>query len=420
MAYSSYVGEFNIDSSVTAGNDQSVTGTGFEPKIVMFWWSGSTATSDTVAGGTISFGFGAATSSTSRYCAVGVSEDAVDDSDTISRMQTSECIRIYTDTATTDGIADFSTMDSNGFTLTIDDQFTSDYRISYLALGGSDLTNVYIGDFTWPGSTGEFSESGVGFEPDALLISSVGNTSLPGGFSGYFSLGMATGSSNQGVAALSFPDNVGTTNTAAYGYSGECTASAQTYGMTHRGSFVSFGADGFTIDNLESTNAVQHCYICLKGGQYSVGDVTTRTDSNDISETVGFEPAAILFSSVNRAESTQDTRTDHARISIGAGTSTTNRSVQATSDEDALDISETAYTNQGDAVYAHVVDDAIEALMDIKSIDASGFTCVMDDTETSACWVNYLAIGATAGDIDIDIGADEAAYQGTGVRIRTP
>lgn len=34
--------------------------------------------------------------------------------------------------------------------------------------------------------------------------------------------------------------------------------------------------------------------------------------------------------------------------------------------------------------------------MDIKSIDADGFTCVMDDTEAAASWVTYLAIGAAA------------------------
>ena len=39
VTYSAFAGSFNIDSSVTAGNDQSITGVGFRPKIVLFWWS---------------------------------------------------------------------------------------------------------------------------------------------------------------------------------------------------------------------------------------------------------------------------------------------------------------------------------------------------------------------------------------------
>ncbi len=121
----------------------------------------------------------------------------------------------------------------------------------------------------------------------------------------------------------------------------------------------------------------------------------------------------MLFFSANRVHSTQDTVTDHNRLSIGAGTSTSNRAVQAISDEDALADTETAYTNQDDAVYAHVVDDAIEALMDIKSIDSDGFTCVMDDTESSSCWVTYLAMGAeeAAGEtLSISITQNDSAY----------
>jgi hypothetical protein len=68
----------------------------------------------------------------------------------------------------------------------------------------------------------------------------------------------------------------------------------------------------------------------------------------------------------------------------------------AISDEDNLADTETARANYDTAVYANVVDDAIVGLMDIKSIDATGFTAVMDDVDPSAYWVTYLAIGAAA------------------------
>ena len=96
MGYSAYVGSFNIDSSVTAGNDQSVEGVGFQPKVVLFWWSGSTATSDSVSGGTFSYGFGVAISSSSRWNIVNVSEDGQATSDAGGGLFNTECIRIYT------------------------------------------------------------------------------------------------------------------------------------------------------------------------------------------------------------------------------------------------------------------------------------------------------------------------------------
>ena len=82
MAYSSYVGSFNIDTTKTVGQTQAITGLGFQPKVVLFWWSGSTATGDAVAGGNINIGFGAMIDATHRFCVVGASDDATADSGT--------------------------------------------------------------------------------------------------------------------------------------------------------------------------------------------------------------------------------------------------------------------------------------------------------------------------------------------------
>jgi len=400
MAYNAYSGSFDIDSTVTAGNDQSVTGVGFQPSLVMFWWAGGSSGGDEVASGNINWGFGAAISSSSRFYVSGWSQDAAATSAAYTEQRIDGVIETYSGYATTDGIADFKSMDADGFTLTIDNQFASDYRISFLALGGSDLTNVYIGNKQRDNDLGNCAVTGVGFQPDAVImcmshvLSAAGETS-------YFrwGFGWATGSSNQGLISGYSQNAAATSDTRRYSISSECIGVIANSGAEVRDSFVSFDADGFTLNQLESTTQYYYHYICLKGGQYLVSDLTTRTDGNDIEENVGFEPVAVMFASANTAECSASTNVDHNRLSIGAGTSTSNRACQAISDEDNLADTETAYTNQDDAVYAHVIDDAIEALMDIKSIDADGFTCVMDDTESSACWVTYLAIGpAAAGD----------------------
>ncbi len=406
MSYLTHVGSFNIDTSKTVGQTQSITGVGFQPKIVLFWWGGSTATGDSVSGGTHNLGMGAATSSTRRYCVDSISEDAQASSVTGKKHVNTQCIVLYTDRATIDGSLDFATFDADGFTLTVDDQFTRAYRISYLALGGDDLTNVYLGSKSAPTVTGNYEVTGVGFHPDALITFTCGiNGDSGASNNAVFSVGMATASDHQGAAHAYSETAATTSNTEGYGYNGEITSLITT---GFRDTFVSFGDDGFTLNHLAGASARTFFFIALKGGQYSVGDIATLTDGSDISETIGFQPAALLFASANRALSTQATATAHARLSIGAATSTSERACAAISDEDNLADTETAFSNSDSLVYQQIVDDAQVGGMDLKSIDASGFTCVMDDPDPSGCWVTYLAIGPAAGAMQATVAATAA------------
>lgn len=396
MSYLSHVGSFNIDPAVTVGNTQSIINVGFQPKIVLFWWSGGTATIDEVAGGNINGGFGAAIDSTHRYCIYYYSLDAAATSDVINAQNNDGVIKAFTDgTGAIDGAYDFSSMDADGFSLLVSNQFSNAYRISYLALGGDDLTNVYIGDKQTPASTGEYNVSGVGFQPDAVILFSVFPISVSSAITGFSpSLGIATGSTHQGVTSIEIDDAVSTTNSRSYGYNAECLVWEWTsFSPQDRQAFVSFNADGFRLNCVEYNSQYYFYYIALKGGQYSVGDILTRTDGNDIAETVGFQPSTLLFLSVNRALSTVNQASDHCRLNIGAATSISNRACAAISDEDNLADTETAHANYDSAVYAHVVDDDTTGIMDLKSVESTGFTCVMDENDASACWVTYLAIG---------------------------
>lgn len=396
--YKSHVGSFNIDTTKTAGQTQAITGLGFKPKIVLFWWGGGHSTGEEVAGGDICWGFGAAKTSSNRFNCTAWSRDNLDTSDTGYGEYVQYVISIYKDGAV-DGHFDFSSMDVDGFTLVVDDQFTVDYRINYLALGGDDLIDVYIGNYVMPAAEGNFDITDIGFQPDCLLTAfTMSETTDVAGAIARLSLGMATSSSNQGEVAVYSLDNAATSSTDAYGYNGEIAGYAPVSDMYERTSFVSFLANGVRLHMADDFIGSYYIhYIALRGGQYAVSDLTTRTDGNDIVETVGFQPSAILFESVNRALSTQDVPSANCALSIGAATSTSNRAVQAIWDESGLGTTETAFANYDSAVYANVADDAIVGLMDLKSIDSSGFTCVMDDTDPSECWVTYLAFGPVGG-----------------------
>jgi hypothetical protein len=389
--YYAKVGSFNIDPAKTATATHAINGVGFQPKIVLFFWGGSTETSDNVSGGWYNIGFGAAISDSSRFAIVGESLDASASSSTGRASYADQCIRAYDNGGTVDGVMDFVSMDVDGFTLVVDNQFTNAFRISYLALGGDGLTNVFIGNHVTATSNGTYDVTGVGFQPDAMIFAQTICTSLPNEASGfYLSLGITTGSGNQGVIYGYGQDSAAAANTSGYGYNAEVVTRVD----NTTEALSAFIADGFTMSHTQGGTAYIYHYIALKGGHYSVGDVATLDSVADLDhEAVGFQPSALFFLSANRALSTSDTLTDNLAMSIGAATSSTNRACAAVYDKDAADPTETTRANYDSAVYANLQTDTVVGLMDLKSVDATGFTLTMTDADPSACWVTYLAIG---------------------------
>jgi len=64
MTMYSKVGNFTIDTSKTSGQTTPITGLGFQPKIVLFFWGGRTTAGEGVTAANIMSGFGAANGTT--------------------------------------------------------------------------------------------------------------------------------------------------------------------------------------------------------------------------------------------------------------------------------------------------------------------------------------------------------------------
>ena len=403
MAMDAFVGAFNTG---TGTSDIVVTGPGFTPKVIIFWWVGRTGTTDSVGGDHIRTGFGAARLLTSRFVIDTFSEDGLTTSDTGRDHRTDFCVvRSDVVTGTRDGAADLKTLDANGFTLDVPEAFGADMRVHYLALGGDSLTNVAINNFQNPASTGNAGVTGVGFQPDCVLFFNISNDTAPNNAQAdqLASIGAAVSSSQRGVSGFRSRDAQTTTDTTSYGISSECIAChyfSGIGGLRVRADFVSMDADGFTLNWTETSSQFYHHYIALKGGNYTVGNLLTKTDGTDIAESsFGYKPVAALFASVCHAEDTADTEVSPGMFSLGAFSGTTERGAQGHHEVDAVGTSDCMTIIEHDAVYAKITAAAgVDALMDIKSIDNDGFTCVMDDTEpTAGSFVWYLAFGPAAG-----------------------
>lgn len=137
--------------------------------------------------------------------------------------------------------------------------------------------------------------------------------------------------------------------------------------------------------------------MCIKGGNWLIGDGLTQTDTvTDIVETgFGFAPTGAMFVSHCNTKSTADTAQNHASLSIGAMDSASSRGAQAAYMENGTADSECTTAVEHDAVYINISNaDAVQGLMDVKSVDSDGFTLIMDDADPSQNYFWYVAAGS--------------------------
>src|SRR3990172_4938301 len=195
MALSSFVGSFSTGTPLIT-QTVVVTGVGFQPKVVIFWHSGRSESTDAIGRATTKRGFAIATSTTNRRALSSVSVDASADSTTSHAHSDVACI-ISNTGASIDGSLDLQSFDSDGFTLVCDSAtWPADRRIHFLALGGTTLTNANLVSFQEPAATGTQDITGFGFNPTAVLFFGISLTSAPpdGAFTSNMFLGAVTAS----------------------------------------------------------------------------------------------------------------------------------------------------------------------------------------------------------------------------------
>lgn len=403
MTFFSAVGAFDSGTGIV-GSTVVVSGLGFAPKLVLFWWSGRTESTDTAGAATHYRGFGAAVSATDRRCAASMSQNAAATMVAQHTQANDAVIYFFDNAGAVDGYLDVSSLDSDGFTLVVDDQLATSRRISYIAFGGSDITHVAGGDFTKQDTTGNQDITALAFQPDCVIFlaasrsTSNGRTILP---DSVLMVGAATGSSNQAVWTGGSNNGSSNAQTVSYAYSAECFAALNTaVTLTEqRAAFVSFLSNGFRINWTENVaGAYRTNYVAIKGGKWIVGNLLTQTDTTTpiVENGFGFEPKGVLLVSHCNAESTVDTVQDDDEWSMGAFTGALSRIAQGMSDDDAAANGIVSTSIETDACYVNLnaATSAVEGLMDVQSVDGDGFKLIMDDADPSQAFVWYLAGGA--------------------------
>jgi ACT domain-containing protein len=387
-----------------AGTTFARSGYGFAPDAFLIWTSGRDSSVNVVGPGNHRRAVGFGVSPTDRRSAATQEMDgqATSVSDRVKRN--TECLIILVSNATgaVEGSLDIQSMDGDGITFIVDDALAVAVRVHVLAFGG--LTAAETGQFDNILTTGVQNVVTAGaFQPDVVFFAMTRVTATTVSADSEFIFGYGISSTKMGLLALAADDAIATTQDVRYCNDAQCCAflNAAKTGLAGQAEFVQMNANGFRINwTTAETSARTIYYMALKGGSWTGGLFNTRTDGNDIALTgFGFVPAAALFVSHGTVESTLGTVQDHDMMSIGAATSASARAVQAVSSEDNLADSEVATAIYFDEVYIHMnLADGIDGLMDVKSFDSNGITCVMDDADPSASFGWYVAVGnASAG-----------------------
>ena len=383
------------------------TGTTFQPKAIFFWWTGRNSAVDAIGRATHQRGCGFATGTAARRAVGSRSLDASASAQSHCAMRDDACIVAVGNNAI-EGLIDLNSINSDGFTLIVDDALTTAMHVHYLALGGTSLTDVTVGTFSPTVTTGTQTVTGVGFQPDCVIFTGPPIETAPPSLkvSSHFTLGAAAGASPLNMSIAGASTNASAIMDTSQKISNDYCLLSQYVSVDAvdlRAAVTAWAADGFTLTYTENSGAqglnYRYFYLALKGGDYTVGDLLTPTDTTTtVTETgMASKPAAVVFLSTCSAEQAVDAVAVDDRMTIGAATTPTQRVCAATLDEDSFGSSQSNTAVEYDAVYVDISEaNAVDALMDLTAMNADGFSVIMDDARASQSMVVWLAIGPAA------------------------
>lgn len=296
MAVSVKKGTF---SAATSTGNQAVTGVGFQGKAVLLFGVQATATGFQAGGGWF---FGAATGTANRWAKAGFSANAAAGGDSWRENDTAACIHTITDaTGAADGVADFVSFDSDGFTINWSNAPASAWIVHYLVIGGSDVSAKAL-TFDQPAAVGAQALTGAGFKPKALLACHVFAGSS--GVHNSMGLGFATSTTvNESVSMFHRDrDAVATTDHASVQLTDRCITGISSTAATvlSEAKVASWDADGATMNWVATpgigTGLVGYLFL---GGtaKYMAGADEQRTSTGTKLTPVGMAPAGVIVGS---------------------------------------------------------------------------------------------------------------------------
>lgn len=397
------------DGVITAGADAvnttyTVSGLSFQPKAIFFFWCGRATTGQGEADH--NWGSGFATSTSSRRCYISQSDHGAAAAASDHARFNDCCIATLTVAGALASKIDLNAINSDGFQLIVDDNLPAGLVISWIAWGGSDITDVAIVDFSEPGSTGN-QDISVGFaldtgQDDKAVIFLGGVDTAFGSITSWsnWMLGVAAGNSPvNAVLTGNTIDSSDPSEADTYCRNGDCVANLGTgAAVVSRASVSAWLSTGFRLNwaEVDGGTTWEQSALVIKGGRWNVGDATTSTGTSNQDEVVGIVPKGILLASHGKAQSTADTSQAVDERIVGVATAAASRSTAGMLQKDAANTMDIGIAHRNDAMYVNQSTAStitVEGLMDLVDfvVTGDGFTYVMDDADPSPAFFWYLA-----------------------------
>jgi Tfp pilus assembly protein PilX/predicted membrane protein len=420
VGMSSKSGSFT-KSTGGAPASQSITGIGFQPKAIIFFWTRQTAVGFAPQNSRVNVGIGFATGPANERAVSITARDRRNNSDDGRRYSQSNAIIFLTNGGPPALVAqaELTSLDLDGFTIRWTTNDANPYLIHYIALGG-DITNAFASTLNLTNVAGDQAVTGVGFQPDFVLFlwgyPNVGgapgfDTNLPNAEIG---LGFAKNATARATLVYSGRDGSGP-NTAKRWQQRTDSAillldATNPLNQDAIVDFVSMDPDGFTVTKSDPPvyNNTPIFFLALKGGRHQVGAFNQPATTGNQSITgVGFQPQQLMLASFNRIANPNIT--GGGALSYGAARYPTARGnvwFQDRSDNDPSDAN--SYTGltgvmtlaYGTAVGSTDGNPAVRAQADFLSFDPDGFTLNWTTADGTPRQILYWAIGqsvSTAG-----------------------
>lgn len=321
------VGAFSLGS--TSGATLAVNDVGFQPKYVYFW-NTDIDVADGQTKGNTNFVFGVAKSSTERYSIAGRHADGgSSSSDSGGFSPVAWALKGSGNTPIS--AFDVFTPTPTGFTVTVTPLAPDTYNmfVNYMAFGGDDITDVHIGTYQTPASTGVANYTPLSFEPDYLFMFTPGAFTGPTSYASqnmrYF-MGHFTndGSDTHRYSAWSAENGNTIMNTASEQGTGAGlklitpNSGAPLFNATFNG----FLSNGFSLNFTSVSTSRDVPFLAVKGIKASILTESQRTSVGSQSRVgLGFNPKGMFIQS--DAAPAHVGQTDHLVMAYGATDGTT-------------------------------------------------------------------------------------------------
>lgn len=395
----------------------AVTGLGFSPKAIRFYWVGLQSNSPTAANSQAVSerrGIGFASSATSRHAVGTFSADNSGNADCGSAWISDGCVVTVDGTGLIDGRLDISSIDADGFTLIVDDVAIANITVYWEAWGGPDITNVTIGAIAEPAATGTQNYTATGFVavpgiPDqCVMFAGVQTVNASGtgqaqdsGLHVGFATSDRNGSPSQITLCGNSDDGSATMDTDGYNYTGQCISMIVIAGGNPdaRATLTTFGTDQFTLNWIaRATTNRRSIYMAIKGGQWEANSTTIAGNTLNSTTTIGDKPfnlRGVSLIGAMKTQSTISTSTLQDRMGFGSGLSTASRNSAAVNDVDNLATSNVATSvNYTQVLVYPSTAGALQTAYDISNLRANSLTLITDTAGGVANeWIGYLIFG---------------------------